>query len=142
MNLANIIKASNAFTDETVSEDFALRYANEAIATLNTTFGLNLPFFTDGATDFTAISDSWQYRLICNWVSYGVKMNDSSLQEAMEYKQKFYEALTEFGGVYLRTDSEGNYIDIDGQYIVDNSGSVYQMDTSNAIDMGWFGRLR
>lgn len=142
MNLSTIIKISNSFTDETVSDDYALRYANEVVAMLNTKYSLSLPFIANSADQYTSISESWQYRLFGNWVSYGVKMNDSSLQEAMEYKQKFFDAFQEFGEMYLRTNDDGEYTEMDGQFINNKNGSIYRLDTSNAIDLGWFGRNR
>ena len=126
--------ASDAFTDETVTNDFSMRYANQAISHINTALRVNLPFFTDLTTDYVALSDSWLMRLVGNYISYGVKMNDSSLEEAKEYKILFLEAVAELESV---SDTA-----IDDIYKDDTTGGVYQIDTSKAINFGWFGSER
>jgi hypothetical protein len=130
MKLSAIMSISDSYTDEVVTGTNALLYANEAIAFINTKLGVNLPFFVSTTAEYTALSESWCRRLIVTYLNYSVKMNDSSLNEAAEYKNSFYEAFTDLSSVYLEA--------IDILYLPTTLSNVYVLDTSDAVDTGWF----
>lgn len=135
MLLSKIISISNAYTDESVTTANALLFVNEAIALLNTKYKILLPFFEDATTDYDALGESWIRRILVNYVNYGVKMNDTSLQEADRYKAAFDLAVIDFASNYLD--------ELDPEYLGETMNNVYTIDTTNAIDMGWFtGRGR
>ena len=132
MKLSTIMSWSDGYTDEVQTALLALGYANKAIATLNTSFNMTLPFITNVETDYTAMSDNWFVRFMMAALSYGIKMNDGSISEAMEYKNDFDMSMYEFEGI----DKTGI---ITEAYLPATGSSVFIMDTSNAINIGWFG---
>lgn len=144
MTLAEIMKNSAIFTDENFSVDNILSLANRAIARINVECKTLFPYYTDTTTDYTAFPNIHQFDLISPYLSYGIKMNDSSLSEANIYLDEFYRALNSFKDsigslveAYEQGDTENG---ISGEYI--NSigyGGVYGIDTSNAINIGFFG---
>lgn len=131
MNITQIKLHTDAITDEDTPIARIMMYANEALAYINTEFGYRLPFFTDLSTAYTGLNDSWLLRLVVNYVNYAVKMNDSSLNEAAEYKNMFLTAVVSFN------NSASSFLAT--AYMPSESQSIYQMDTSNAIPIGWFG---
>lgn len=129
MKLSELIKMSDAFTDETVTTQNAINYANKGIAAVNTRLGIGLPFFTDASTEYTALTPSWLLSLVGTYINYAVKLNDSSLNEADRYKTEFNDFLSLFSGEYTKFVAEA--------YLNGQTG-VYQITTEEAIDMGWF----
>lgn len=132
MKLKDIMTWSDGFTDEVQTASLAIGYANKAIAMINTNFNTKLPFITSVDDDYTALDDNWFVRFMMAALSYGIKMNDGSVNEAMEYKSDLEVAMYEFEGadktlVILDESARG-----DGFV-------VHQIDTSYAIDQGWFG---
>lgn len=144
MTLAEITKNSAIFTDENFSVENILSLANRAISRINVECKTRFPFYTDTTTNYTAFPDIHQFDLISPYLSYGIKMNDSSLSEANIYLDEFYKALNSFKDnigslveAYEQGDTENG---ISGEYI--NSigyGGVYGIDTSDAINVGFFG---
>ena len=144
MKLADITKNSAIFTDESFSVENILSLANRAISRINAECKTRFPFYTDTTTDYTAFPNIHQFDLISPYLSYGIKMNDSSLSEANIYLDEFYKALGVFKDsigslveAYEQGDTENG---ISGEYI--NSigyGGVYGIDTSDAINVGFFG---
>ena len=144
MRLADIINNSSIFTDENFSVEQMVSIANRAISRINAECKTLFPFYTDTTTEYTAIPAVWQYDMISPYLSYGIKMNDSSLSEANLYLDEFYRALNTFKDnigslveAYEQGDTENG---LSGEYI--NSigyGGVYGIDTSNAINIGFFG---
>jgi hypothetical protein len=132
MKLKDIMLWSDGFTDEVQTAQLAVGYANKAIAAINTNFNTRLPFITDVNTDYTALEANWFVRFMMSSLSYGIKMNDGSLTEAMEYKSDFEVAMYEFEG------ADKSSVIPDEQYRGDGV-LVQQIDTSYAIDAGWFG---
>jgi hypothetical protein len=130
MKLSAIMSVSDSYTDEVVSTTNALLYANEAVALINTKCSIELPFFADTTTDYTALSESWLRRLLVTYLNYSVKMNDSSLNEASMYRTSFYEALMDFSAIYMNI--------VDEAYMDTTLSGVETMDTSDAVDTGWF----
>lgn len=131
MTLQELMQMSEDFTDETQTQSFGLSYANEALATISTRAGLLLPFISNIEEAYTALPKHWLVRLLSPYLSYGVKMNDASLSEAREYREKFELALMEFKDVAHNVVAE--------EFHDPDSTGVYQIDTSLAIDIGWFG---
>lgn len=142
MTISELTSLSNSFTDESVLISNCINYANAAIAIINNEVNLILPFFemdTNSSTvDYTALPKQWQISLIGNYINYSVKLNDSSMTEAKEYKTNFYDALSRFKEQAGGVDSTGASI-ISDAYKGEGFGGVYTLDTSGAIDMGWFG---
>ena len=93
---------------------------------------------------YTYMPSNWLYALLSPYISYAIKMNDSSLSEADRYLEEFYRALNNFKdnlgsllSTYDETDPESG---ISSDMVVeDGLGGVYEIDTSNAINIGWFG---
>jgi len=144
MNLQAIIKNSAIFTDENLSVENLLSIANKAISRINTECKTLFPFYTDSTSEYTAIPDIWQYDMISPYLSYGIKMNDSSLSEADRYLDEFYKALSNFKdnlGSLVETYEKGDTANgVSGEYINNiGYGGVYGIDTSDAINMGFFG---
>lgn len=144
MNLQAIIKNSAIFTDENLSVDNLLSIANKAISRINTECKTLFPFYTDSTSEYTAIPAIWQYDMISPYLSYGIKMNDSSLSEADRYLDEFYKALSNFKdnlGSLVEAYEKGDTANgVSGEYINNiGYGGVYGIDTSDAINMGFFG---
>jgi hypothetical protein len=131
MTLDDLKKRAESFTDETITDDFALSYSSEALDIINTEAGLLLPYFVDLEEVYVAMPDSWIGRLIVPYLCYGIKMNDTSLPEAYEYKNKFDIALMKFKDI-ARSLLEEEFVD-------SNFSDVYAIDSSKALDVGWFG---
>jgi len=144
MTLAEITKNSSIFTDENFSVENILSLANRAISRINVECNTLFPFYTDTTTDYTAIPVKHQLDMISPYLSYGIKMNDSSLSEANMYLDEFYRALNAFKdsiGSLVEAYEQGDIENgISGEYInTIGYGGVYGMDTSNAINIGFFG---
>lgn len=146
MILNTIIKNSNIFTDENLSNDSLISIANKGIARINTELGTKFPEYKTATEEYTAFPASWQLDLISNYMSYGVKMNDSSLSEANMYLDEFYRILNNL------KDKLGTLVDnyiagdvtngISPEYIeTEGFGGVYGIDTSGAINVGFFGDM-
>lgn len=144
MLLSNIVKNSAIFTDEQFSDVDLLNLANRAISRINNDCKTLFPKFTATNVNYTAIPDDWQIDLISPYLSYGIKMNDASMGEADRYLDEFYKNLISFQANLGRlvdnylNGNEANgvsdsYIDMNG------FGGVYGINTTNAIDRGWFG---
>lgn len=144
MKLAEITKNSAIFTDENFSVENILSLANRAISRINVECKTLFPFYTDTTSEYTAIPPIHQFDMISPYLSYGIKMNDSALSEANIYLDEFYKALNSFKDsigslveAYEQGDTENG---LSGKYI--NSigyGGVYGIDTSDAINIGFFG---
>jgi len=133
MTLTELMNTSNDFTDENISIAMALSFVNAGIDVINMECGIKLPVFKDATTDYLALDRSWISGILGNYLSYAIKMNDSSRDEALVYKDEFLNALTLF------KNSPTGLATVSDEYKEDYSGGIYKMDTSNAIDQGWFG---
>lgn len=137
MTLKIIANNSNIFTDENFSDANIISLANKAISRINTECKTKFPFYTEINTNYTAIPVNWQLDLLSNYISYGVKMNDSSVTEADRYLDEFYKSLNNFkdniGSLVDSGDISSDYVDSNG------FGGVYGIDTSGAINIGFFG---
>lgn len=144
MTLADIVKNSSIFTDENFSIEDLISIANKAISRINTNCDTLFPFYEDSTSEYTAIPAIWQFDMISPYLSYGIKMNDSSLSEADRYLDDFYKALNTFKdklGSLVDAYEKGDTVNgVSGEYINNiGFGGVYAMDTSGAINLGFFG---
>ena len=81
MTLAEITKNSAIFTDENFSVENILSLANRAISRINVECKTLFPFYESTTAEYTAIPAMHQFDMISPYLSYGIKMNDSSLSE-------------------------------------------------------------
>lgn len=144
MTLKNIITNASIFTDEKFSESDLLSIGNKGISRINTECGTNFPYYKDVNSDYAAIPEHWQFDLLSLYISYGIKMNDSSLSEADRYLDEFYRVLTSFKdklGTLVDKYVNGDTINGISPEFIDSEGfgGVYGIDTTNAIDIGFFG---
>lgn len=129
MNLLEITNAANAFTDESFETNITIFFANEGISFINSRVGSTLPPI--GATgNYTALVDDWIRLLIIPYVSYSIKRNDASIAEADRFFNNFLLALSEL-------ESKKSSI-IPEEFQPEDFGGVTQIDTENAINVGWF----
>ena len=130
MKLSKIMPYSEILTDEVQINSFALSFGNKAIAKINIECGLLLPFMETVDDDYTAMPDSWFVELLTTYLSYGIKMNDASLTEAREYRLDFETALARFKDISRNLVAEEFWDAL--------TPKSYQIDTSNAVDIGWW----
>jgi hypothetical protein len=129
MNLIDITNAANAFTDENFTTSLTIFFANEGISFINARIGSSLPPISPG-NEYTALSDDWIRLLIIPYVSYSIKRNDASIAEADRFFQNFLIGLNEL---------ESKKIDaIPAQFQPEGFGGAYQIETEDAINVGWF----
>lgn len=140
MKLSDVNTVSDSFTDEVQSAQFSISYANQAISEINAEVGLILPFIKTVQEEYTALPDTWFHRLIGWFISYGIKMNDGSMNEALEYKDWFLRALQSFKEVAVGSEENGAGGLIDPEYIdqLSLSQKFARMETRKFIDSGWF----
>lgn len=144
MNLKDIVTNSQFFTDETISSINYLSVANKALAIINVECKTLFPSIESDTTPYYYMPKNWLYALLSPYISYAIKMNDSSLSEAEMYLNEFYRALENFkdnlGTLVTNYDEGGPDSGISSDMIADTGfGGVYEIDTSNAINVGWFG---
>ena len=144
MTLKTILKNSEVFTDEKFNEENLISIANKAISRINTECNTLFPFYGSVNDDYTAIPQMWQLDLVSPYVSYGIKMNDSALSEADRYLDEFYKALSNFkdklGSLVDKYDSGDTINGISSEYLDSvGFGGVYGIDTTGAINIGFFG---
>ena len=92
---------------------------------------------------YSYMPSNWLFALLSPYLSYAIKMNDSSLTEADRYLDEFYRALNNFkdklGSLLASYDETDPDSGISPDMVVkEGLGGVYEIDTSNAINMGWF----
>lgn len=144
MTLQTITDNSAVFTDESFDDEDLISLANKGISRINNECGTLFPGYKSMTAEYSAFPNNWQLDLISNYVSYGIKMNDSSLTEANMYLDEFYKALNSFKdklGILVDNYEKGNeengispdYIDKTG------FGGVFGIDTSGAVNIGFFG---
>lgn len=144
MTLKEIVSNSQFFTDENISLINYLGVANKAISLINVECKTLFPSIDNDGEDYTYMPKDWFFTLLSPYISYAIKMNDSSLSEADRYLEEFYRALSNFkdvlGSLVENYDEENPDSGISPDMISDiGFGGVYQIDTSNAINIGFFG---
>lgn len=145
MTLKDIVTNSQFFTDESISSVNYLSVANKAIAIINTECKTLFPRIENDAEKFTYMPKDWLFALLSPYISYAIKMNDSSLSEADRYLDEFYRALGNFkdilGTLVESYDPEVEDSGVAPDMISDiGFGGVYQIETANAINVGFFGK--
>lgn len=144
MTLKEIVTNSQFFTDESISNVNYLSVANKAIAIINTECKTLFPRIEKDGEAYLHMPKDWLFALLSPYISYAIKMNDSSLSEADRYLDEFYRALNNFKDI-LGTLVENYDPEIPGSGVSSDMiaelgfGGVYQIDTSNAINIGYFG---
>lgn len=144
MTLKDIVSNSQFFTDESINSVNYLSVANKAIAIINTECKTKFPRIETDTDIYDFMPKDWLFALLSPYISYAIKMNDSSLSEADRYLEEFYRALNNFkdilGTLLENYDEEDPNSGISSDMISDlGFGGVYQIDTSNAINIGYFG---
>lgn len=145
MTLKDIVTNSQFFTDESISNVNYLSVANKAIAIINTECKTLFPRIEDDSLAYTYMPKDWLFALLSPYISYAIKMNDSSLSEADRYLDEFYRALSNFkdilGTLVEMYDEENPGVGVSPDMISEiGFGGVYQIETSNAINVGYFGK--
>lgn len=143
MTLSDIVNNSQFFTDETVAQINSVSVANKALSIINTECKTLFPFMENLTDVYNYMPKNWLFSLLSPYLSYAIKMNDSSLSEADRYLEEFYRALNNFKdnlGSLLESYEEGDpESGISSDMVSDvGLGGVYEIDTSNAINTGWF----
>ncbi len=144
MDLKSIANNSAYFTDEKFSDIELLSFANKAISRINIECKTYFKDFETMSDKYIAIPKKWLLSLISPYLSYGIKMNDTSLTEAQMYLEEFYSALKKFQEelgtlieIYTKGDTENG---VSPEFASsDGFGGAYGIDTSGAINKGWFG---
>ena len=96
MTLEKITEIANSYADEQFDEDIIEGFVNEAIARINITLDVDLPFFGIDTTDYDAIDESWQRMIFVPYVTYSIKVNDGSMNEASyAFMQRFESGMRE-----------------------------------------------
>ena len=144
MSLDSIIKNSAVFTDENFSFDKCLSIANRAISRINTDCKTLFPKYISLNAIYNSFPDDWQMELISSYLSYGIKMNDSARNEGRDYLEEFSRSLLNFKselGTLLINYTEGDIVNGVNPEIVkkEGFGGVYGLETSGAINVGFFG---
>ena len=144
MTLQDIITNSQFFTDETIIQINSLSVANKALSIINTECNTLFPFMESLNAMYSYMPSNWLFALLSPYLSYAIKMNDSSLTEADRYLDEFYRALNNFkdklGSLLASYDETDPDSGISPDMVVkEGLGGVYEIDTSNAINIGWFG---
>lgn len=132
MNLQDITKAANIYTDESYTDTQVMFFVNEAISKINIELGCSLPLFKDSTTDYTALSESWITSLFIPYAAYSIKLSDGSLNEANMFLQSFND--------HFLNLIENKYSAIKEEYRQKNFDGVYKRDLSRGINQGWFRR--
>lgn len=144
MTLQEIVDNSQYFTDENVVQVNSLSVANKALSIINTECKTLFPFMESLTEEYYYMPSNWLFALLSPYLSYAIKMNDSSLSEANMYLDEFYRALNNFkdnlGTLVDEYDEDVSGSGVAPSLVQDSGfGGVYTIDTSNAIDVGWFG---
>lgn len=133
MTLVDITNAANSFADENYETTLVKHYVNTAISIINNRMNSELPFIDD-SNEYIALSDSWVMSLLVTYATYGIKMNDGSLNEADNYLMSFESAMR---------DLENNKLNaIADKYRGEGFSGIYKADLSKGINVGWFGGNR
>jgi hypothetical protein len=94
MNITEITRIANNYTDEVFTTSVCLDFANEAIAKINVALGATLPDMT--TANYTALADQWIRTVIIPYVSYSIKLNDGSINESqVNFLQRFEQGMRE-----------------------------------------------
>jgi hypothetical protein len=95
MTLTEMVVVANNYADEVFPATTGLGFANEAIARINASLGIKLPFISTISESYTALDETWVRLLIIPYITYSIKYNDGSLGEAQDVLIKFELGLRE-----------------------------------------------
>lgn len=143
MSLSEILTNSQYFTDESIEKINSINVANKALAIVNTECRTLFPQMDDINTNYEYMPSNWLFALLSPYISYAIKMNDSSITEADRYLEEFYRALNNFkdnlGTLIAEYDETDFNSGISPDLIIETGfGGVYAIDTENAINVGFF----
>lgn len=144
MQLINIYDNSAYISDEEMDMDTIIRIANQCFSVVNSKVGTALPFFTEdnyNTTNYDAVTDSWQYRLIEPYMTWAILNNDGAENGLLDdHYQRFLDALNDFKNNGLddikMEDGDGNATGYEGNAFKNKSAQVVH----NAYVNPWFGR--
>ncbi len=130
ITIKKLYEISDAYTDELQEVVGGIKFANQAIAKINTRVGLTLPFFQNEQEEYTALNANWLVTILVPYLNWGIKMNDGSLNEADRYLQDFSEALYEFDEVAIGAGELGAGGVVDVEFIDQErlEGMIVQID--------------
>jgi hypothetical protein len=126
MNITEITRIANNYTDEVFTTSVCLDFANEAIAKINVALGVSLPYMN--LTDsYTLLDQQWIRTVIVPYVSYSIKLNDGSINESqINFLQRYEQGVRELkkarSSVFPNDPTHPLY-----QYRASNFGGVVQM---------------
>lgn len=95
MTVNEMTVIANNYADEIFSATITLGFANEAIARVNAGLGIKLPFISTVNESYTALDETWIRLLLIPYITYSIKYNDGSLNEANDALLKFELSLRE-----------------------------------------------
>jgi hypothetical protein len=126
MNITEITRIANNYTDEVFTTSVCLDFANEAIAKINVALGVSLPYMN--LTDsYTLLNQQWIRTVIVPYVSYSIKLNDGSINESqVNFLQRYEQGVKELkkarSSIFPNDPTHPLY-----QYRASNFGGVVQM---------------
>jgi len=126
MNITEITRIANNYTDEVFTTSVCLDFANEAIAKINVALGVNLPYM-NLADSYTLLDQQWIRTVIVPYVSYSIKLNDGSINESqVNFLQRYEQGVKELkkarSTIFPNDPTHPLY-----QYRASNFGGVVQM---------------
>jgi|SRR5690554_3624 len=132
MNVNDMTRVANNYTDENFSPNLVLSFINDAISRINTSLKCSLPLITSVTDDYEALDTNWIYSILIPYACYGIKMNDGSLHEADRFLAIFNEN--------FETLKMNKFDAIKEEYRNPDFSGIYKRDLSRGINQGWFRR--
>jgi hypothetical protein len=134
MRISEITRIANNYTDEVFTNLVCLDFANEAIAKINVSIGVTLPYFSlisgsspSESVDYTALPEEWIRTVIVPYVCYSIKLSDGSINESqINFLQRYENGIKELKkarSTVFPNDSTSPFY----QYRGPNFGGVVQM---------------
>lgn len=99
LTLENLTSIANNYTDENFSSSVVADFYNEAIARINTSLSVYLPYIDKSISGFatvplTALDETWLRNVVVPYICYSIKINDGSMNEASTaFMQRFEQGL-------------------------------------------------
>lgn len=139
MRITDLSTTSDAFTDEYILPEDMLKFFNQGIAYLNSRLKTKFPFAKSAQEDYTALKETWLRQIVGNYMSYGIKMQDGSLNEAREYKEMFTLATITLEEMMYGDNEDGSGGEVDAEYLDPNEVKKLhsRMDTHGTAP-SWF----
>ena len=140
MNITDMTRVANSATDESISTNMAMYFANEAISVINAEIGCELPFISDVSIDYVGLSETWIRQLLIPYISYSIKMNDSSIEEASIFYNSFslgLERLSVHKEQAIPEDYRGSSFTTAYRIDYSNVANTYDIDTQPYVIAGY-----